>query len=162
MILRRSVVRAVEVPLRHPIVAAIGRFDRWPLVLVDVEMASGVIGSSYIAPYRVNSLPVVVAELRDLLGGLEGRDIAPGDAFSEALKSLNVVGIAGASTIAVSAIDMALWDALAKTAGLPLARLLGGSIGPCAHTTATACGATKSRRWPAKPRRWSVRAGSPP
>ncbi|MFG1932469.1 enolase C-terminal domain-like protein [Mycobacterium sp. NPDC048908] len=130
MTLCRSAVRAVVVPLRHPIIAAIGRFDHWPLVLVDVEMTDGVVGSSYIAPYRAKSLRVVVAELRDLLEGLQGRDIAPGDAFAEALKSLNVVGVAGISTIAVSAIDMALWDALAKTAGLPLAQLLGGSVGP--------------------------------
>jgi len=130
MTLHRTAVRAVVVPLRHPIIAAIGRFDHWPLVLVDVEMADGVVGSSYIAPYRAKSLPVVVAELRDLLDGLEGRDLAPGDAFERALQSLNVVGVSGISTIAVSAIDMALWDALAKIAGLPLARLLGGSVGP--------------------------------
>ena len=130
MTVHRTAVRAVVVPLRHPIIAAIGRFDHWPLVLVDVEFAGGVVGSSYISPYRAKSLPVVVAELRDLLDGLTGRDIAPGDAFRETLASLNVVGVAGVSTIAVSAIDMALWDALAKAAGLPLAGLLGGSVGP--------------------------------
>lgn len=130
MTLRRSRVRAVVVPLRHPIMAAIGRFDHWPLVLVDVELTNGAVGSSYIAPYRAASLPVVVAAVRDLLDGMTARDVAPGDAFNAALTSLNVVGVAGVSTIAVSAIDMALWDALAKIAGLPLARLLGGSVGP--------------------------------
>jgi mandelate racemase len=130
MTVQRSSVRAVVVPLRHPIIAAIGRFDHWPLVLVDVEMSDGIVGSSYIAPYRARSLPVVVAELRDLLDGLGGHDVAPGDVFASALTSLNVVGVEGISTIAVSAVDMALWDALAKTTDLPLARLLGGSIGP--------------------------------
>lgn len=130
MTLRRNSVRAVVVPLRHPIIAAIGRFDQWPLVLIDLEMADGVVGSCYIAPYRAKSLPTVVAELRDLLGALCGRCVAPGDAFAAALSSLNVVGVSGVSTIAASAVDMALWDALAKTAGLPLARLLGGSVGP--------------------------------
>jgi len=130
MTLRRADVRAVVVPLRHPIIAAIGRFDHWPLVLVDLEMADGVVGSSYIAPYRAKSLPVVVSELRDLFDGLAGRDIAPGDAFNSAMKSLNVIGVSGISTIAASAIDMAAWDALAKIAGIPLSRLLGGSVGP--------------------------------
>lgn len=130
MTVRRSLIRAVVVPLRRPIIAAIGRFDHWPLVLVDVEMADGVVGSSYIAPYRAKSLPVVVAELRDLFDGLTGRAVAPGDTFASALRSLNVVGVAGVSTIAVSAVDMALWDALAKTADLALAGLLGGSTGP--------------------------------
>ena len=130
MALRRAAVRAVVVPLRRPIIAGIGRFDEWPLVLVDLEMADGVVGSSYIAPYRAAALPAVVAELHDLLEGLRGRQLAPGDAFVSALQSLNVIGVAGVSTIAGSAIDMALWDALAKVAGLPLAELLGGSVGP--------------------------------
>ncbi|WP_165612716.1 hypothetical protein [Mycobacterium kubicae] len=57
MTVQRTSVRAVVVPLRHPIIAAIGRYEHWPLVLVDVEMADGVVGSSYIAPYRAKSLP---------------------------------------------------------------------------------------------------------
>ena len=32
--------------------------------------------------------------------------------------------------IAVSGLDMAMWDALAKAAGMPLAVLLGGTLGP--------------------------------
>ena len=128
--LERATVRAVEVPLRRPVIADIGRFDTWPLVLLDLETTDGVIGSSYIAPYRTSAVPAVVAELRDLLDNVVSHTVAPGDAFAAALKSLNVVGVNGISTISASAIDMALWDALAKRADLPLARLLGGSIGP--------------------------------
>jgi len=128
--LERATVRAVEVPLRRPVIADIGRFDTWPLILLDLKMADGIIGSSYIAPYRAAAVPSVVAELRDLLDSVVSHSVAPGDAFAAALKSLNVVGVNGISTIATSAIDMALWDALAKRANLPLARLLGGSIGP--------------------------------
>jgi mandelate racemase len=43
---------------------------------------------------------------------------------------LNLVGYEGVSMIAVSGLDMAAWDALAKAAGMPLAVLLGGSLGP--------------------------------
>ncbi len=35
---------------------------------------------------------------------------------------------------------MEAWDVLAKAAGMPLAVLLGGSVGPVPATTATACG----------------------
>ena len=38
--------------------------------------------------------------------------------------------VLGMSMIAVSGLDMAAWDALAKAAGLPLCVLLGGSVGP--------------------------------
>lgn len=128
--LRGVRARPVIVPLRRPIVAGIGRFDRWPLVLVDVETSADVIGSSYIAPYRANAVPTILAELRDLAQMWHGKTIAPVEAFGEFGQALNVVGIAGVSMIARSAVDMALWDAHAKAAGLPLARLLGSTIGP--------------------------------
>ena len=38
--------------------------------------------------------------------------------------------------IAVSGLDMAAWDALAKAAGVPLCVLLGGTVGPVRPTTA--------------------------
>jgi mandelate racemase len=129
-ILKALRVRAVLVPLRRPVIAGIGRFDQWPLVLVDMEMNSGVVGRSYVAPYRATAVPSIVAELRDLAAMFQGKPVTPHDAFEASLRSLNVVGLAGVSTIATSALDMALWDALAKEAGLPLVQLLGGSIGP--------------------------------
>ncbi|MDR6290897.1 mandelate racemase [Inquilinus ginsengisoli] len=122
--------RAVLVPLRRPVIAGIGRFDFWPLVLVDVETVGGVVGSSYVAPYRAAAVPSVIAEIRDLATALKSTATAPFDAFETAMKGLNVIGVSGVSTIATSAIDMALWDALAKSAGLPLAVYLGGSLGP--------------------------------
>ena len=42
---------------------------------------------------------------------------------------LILVGYEGVTLIAVSGIDMAVWDALAKAAGMPLAVLLGGTLG---------------------------------
>jgi len=122
--------RAVLVPLRRPVIAAIGRFDRWPLVLVDVELAGGVIGCAYVAPYRAASVPAVLAELSDLAEVLAGRPAAPFDVEAGLMQALNVVGVAGLTTIAAAAIDMALWDARAKEAGLPLVELLGGAVGP--------------------------------
>lgn len=122
-------VRAVLVPLRRPVIAAIGRFDRWPLILIDVELRGGVVGSAYVAPYRAAAVRTIVAELHDLRTTLIGMGGAPFDAFEKGLAALNVIGISGVSTIAASAVDMALWDALGKSAGLPLSVLLGGSLG---------------------------------
>jgi mandelate racemase len=123
-------IRAVLVPLRRPVIAGIGRFDEWPLVLVDIQTSGGIIGHAYVAPYRAASVPAVVAMLRDLSSTLIGEPVAPTRMFEGAFKALNVVGLAGVSAIATSALDMALWDALAKEANLPLAALLGGTVGP--------------------------------
>lgn len=127
---KRVRTRTVIVPLRRPVIADIGRFDQWPLILVDIETGSGVVGSSYIAPYRRSAVRGIVAEITDLIDNVVSRVSSPVDVFDAAAKATNVVGIAGVSRIATSALDMALWDALAKQAGLPLAVLLGGSLGP--------------------------------
>lgn len=127
--IKNAVVRAVVVPLRRPVIADIGKFDQWPLILTDIELDSGVVGISYIAPYRASAVPSIVAEIQDIVKQLSGR-AEPVDAFQVAQKSLNVIGVSGVSTLATSAIDMALWDAAAKQVGLPLACLLGGSVGP--------------------------------
>jgi len=71
-----------------------------------------------------------VAELRDLAQSLIGKPAAPFDAFDGAARQLNVIGLSGVSVIATAAIDMALWDGLAKEAGKPLVEYLGGSVGP--------------------------------
>lgn len=122
-------VRAVSVPLRRPVIAAIGRFDYWPLILLDLETTGGVVGRSYVAPYRERSVPALVKAIGELAAQRAGEIAAPHDTYEANLKSLNVDGLTGQSTIACAAIDMALWDALGKHAGLPLVTLLGGSVG---------------------------------
>src|SRR3984893_867036 len=60
----------------------------------------------------------------------KGQLIAPFDDFRTGRARLNLIGLEGMSMIAVSGLDMAAWDALAKAAELPLAVLLGGSLAP--------------------------------
>jgi mandelate racemase len=61
---------------------------------------------------------------------LKGRRVAPVELQEIARKSLHFVGYQGLAMIAVSGLDMAAWDALAKAAGLPLCMFLGGTVGP--------------------------------
>ncbi|MFJ4234254.1 enolase C-terminal domain-like protein [Cellulosimicrobium cellulans] len=126
---RSTRVRAVTVPLRRPIVAAIGQFDTWPLVLVDVQFEEGVVGSSYVAPYRTRALPSICKEIVDVGTLVHGTPVAPLDVADQSGAALNTIGEAGISTIARAALDMALWDGLAKAHSVPLVELLGGSVG---------------------------------
>jgi mandelate racemase len=60
---------------------------------------------------------------------LRGRQLAPLDFFRDAMSKFHLIGRQGVSLIAMAGVDMAVWDALAKAAGLPLAALMGGTVG---------------------------------
>jgi mandelate racemase len=130
LILREVSVRPVLLPLRRPIVSRVGRFDRWIVILIDVTTEEGIVGRSYLEPYVEASARYLVPAINDLAAALKGKPLAPFDVYRQALGSLHLVGREGLSLIAVSGLDMAVWDALAKAAGMPLAVLLGGSLGP--------------------------------
>jgi mandelate racemase len=123
-------VRTVSVPLKRPIVAKVGQFNEWALILIDIRTKEGIVGRSYLEPYRVRSIPAIVHSIEDLADMFKGKPLAPLDVYSESMRSLHLVGREGITVIALSGIDMAIWDALAKAANMPLASLLGGSPGP--------------------------------
>jgi len=121
--------RPVVVTLRRPIVNRLTTVEDWPLILIDLLTAEGVTGRSYLEPYVVKAMRYLIPALEDLADLLKGRVVAPFDLFDSARKSLRYVGYEGQSLIAVSGLDMAAWDALAKAADVPLCVLLGGSVG---------------------------------
>jgi mandelate racemase len=122
-------VRSVVVPLNRPIISKVGAFRDWPLILIDVHTTEGVVGRSYLEPYLAGSLKYIVPAIEDLSAEREGKPIQPLHDFEESRKALHLVGYEGVTMIAIAGLDMAGWDALAKAAGLPLARFLGGSTG---------------------------------
>jgi mandelate racemase len=123
-------VRPVVVPLRRPLATRVGDFARWPLLLIDVTTEQGIVGRGYLAPYLSRAAAALLPIVRDLGAGLRGKPAAPAAAFTEARGWLSLAGYQGLALAAVAGLDIALWDALAKAAGLPLARLLGGTLEP--------------------------------
>jgi len=121
--------RAVLLPLKRPVVARIATIREWPMVLIDLHTAEGIVGRAYLEPYIPRTMKYLVAMLEDLGALLKGRPVAPAELFDAARKSLHFVGYAGLSTIAAAGLDMAAWDALARAANRPLCVLLGGSLG---------------------------------
>jgi mandelate racemase len=128
--LDKVVVRVIQLPLRRPIVAKLGEFTHFPFILTDVLTKEGVIGHSYLEPYRVTATKSIVALIEDMAEQQRGKPVAPFDRFEEAMRSLHLLGRQGVMLIAIAALDMAMWDALAKALGLPLAVMLGGTVGP--------------------------------
>ena len=122
--------RPVVLKLKRPVVARIATITDWPLVLIDLHTEEGVIGRSYLEPYSAKTMRYLTTALHDFGEMLKGRKVAPLELYEAARRSLHFVGYQGLSMIAVSGLDMAAWDALAKAAGLPLCVLLGGSVGP--------------------------------
>lgn len=120
----------VVLKLKRPVVARIATIHEWPLILIDLFTEEGIVGRSYLEPYTVKTMRYLIPALHDFGDMLKGRRVAPAELYEAARKSLHFVGYEGQSMIAVSGLDMAAWDALAKAAGLPLCVLLGGTVGP--------------------------------
>jgi mandelate racemase len=111
-------------------VARIATITDWPMILIDLTTEEGIIGRGYLEPYTIKAMRYLVLALHDFGDMLKGRQVSPIELYDLARKSLHFVGYQGLSLIAVSGLDMAAWDALAKAADMPLCVFLGGSLGP--------------------------------
>lgn len=122
--------RPVVVPLKRPVISKVGQFRDWPLILIDLYTHEGIVGHSYLEPYLKQSARYLLPLIEDLAAAAKDQPVAPFDAYRRSIGSLHLVGREGMTLIAVSGLDMATWDALAKAAGKPLAAYLGGTTGP--------------------------------
>lgn len=102
------------------------------LLLLEVETASGVVGLGYLMPLN-GGLETIASCLSELfIPRLLGRDATHIEAIWRDLwRSTLEIGRMGITILALSAVDIALWDALGKIAGLPLYRLWGGFDPQC-------------------------------
>ena len=122
-------VRAVVIAMKRPIVAKVGTYPEWPFILIDVKTKEGIVGHSYLEPYLKKAVRYIGPAIEDMAEAFKGRRLAPLDLYRDVIGTLHLLGRQGVSVIAAAGLDMAIWDALAKAAGLPLAELLGGSVG---------------------------------
>jgi len=116
LVVRSVEVRPVLVPLKRPIVSKVGAFSDWPLILIDVHTEEGIVGRSYLEPYLADAANYIVPVIHQLAAARQGKPIHPLDNFDSARRGLNLVGYEGVNMIAISGLDMASWDVLAKAA----------------------------------------------
>ena len=124
--------RAVVAPLKRPIRTAVGTIPSAPLILIDIVTDQGSAGRSYIFAYTTAAL-VPLARLIDEIGSeLKNKPIAPVLRMREFDRRFRLVGWQGLIGMAVAGLDMAFWDAIARTLGQPVVCLLGGTPVPLA------------------------------
>jgi D-arabinonate dehydratase len=98
------------------------------ILVVEIETASGVTGMGYLMVLS-GGLRTIRACIEELVAPVVlGRSIWEVEAiWQDIWQATYWVGRMGVSVFAQSAIDIALWDALGKQAGLPLYQLWGGA-----------------------------------
>ncbi len=119
-------VRAVRVPMSHPHRTASGVVSESPLVLTDVIGDDGVVGHSLLFTYTAAALKPTAELIANLEGFIQGDAIAPFAVEQKLSRRFRLLGTQGLVGMALAAIDMALWDALARQQSTSLLRLLGG------------------------------------
>ena len=122
----KSIETAVySCPLAAPWGDQTHRVSHIELVVAEVASDAGITGTGF--SYSVGVGAKAIQALIDwyLTPKIIGRDIAPRVLWEQMWAELHDVGGGGLSTMAIAAIDIALWDLTAKAAGQPLVETLG-------------------------------------
>jgi mandelate racemase len=109
---------------------ASGTVTESPLVLTDVLTEDGVTGHSITFTYTAAALKPVADLVCNLGHLIQGQPLAPAELAQKLARRFRLLGTQGLVGMALSAIDMALWDALARTRETSLLTLLGGEAKP--------------------------------
>lgn len=123
-------VRPVLLPLREPHQTASGSLSVSPLVLVDITGNDGVTGHAIVftyAPVALGPSASFIANLEDLLLNQPLDPAIVGAMLKQRFRLLGPEGIVG---MALAGIDMALWDAVARTHTTTVAELCGAALKP--------------------------------
>lgn len=126
MIVSEVRTRLVEVPLPQPIGTSIHQMRSVGCVLVEVVTVDGVAGQSLIFALngeRVRSLDEMVVGLGERIVGRRVDETE--GVWHDLWLAINAMGHKGVTISALSAIDVAMWDAFGRTLQMPLHRLWG-------------------------------------
>src|SRR5882724_5762498 len=119
-------VRAVRVPMDPPHRNASGVVAESPLVLTDVLCDDGVVGHGLVFTYTAAALKPTADLIKNLEDLIKGEELAPYEIEQRLSRRFRLLGTQGLVGMALAAIDMALWDALARRHQKGLVDLLGG------------------------------------
>jgi len=123
-------VRAVRVPMKKPHKTASGVITESPLVLTDISTDTGISGHSIVFTYTPAALKPTADLIQNFETLVQGEILAPAEIEQKLSKRFRLLGTQGLVGMALAAIDMAVWDALARIHQMPLVQLLGGQEKP--------------------------------
>ncbi len=119
--------RLYRVPLPIPVAGSAPRILHREFVISSLTTDTGIGGTGFAYTYGIGGSAIrelLTTYLTPLVVGSDPRDIER--IWARCWHAVQSLGSAGMTRLALAAIDIALWDILAKRADLPLWRLLGG------------------------------------
>src|SRR6478752_9400971 len=127
----RSVkTRGMLVPLKFTLGTSAAVIKAVPLLLVDLLNEDGVTGRAYAFCYRPSGAVAISSHLSEAIDLLKGKCVTPFDVAQTLSRQFALLGVTGAVRMALSLLDMAMWDAMARMQGVPLSSLLGSRPKP--------------------------------
>lgn len=121
----------LSVPYTDPPKTGFLTLDRIDLLIVEVETSTGTVGTGHLHPLArgIRTLETCIHEmLAPLLIGEDASDVER--LWQKMWASTFIQGRMGITVMAMSALDIALWDALGRERSEPLWRLWGGTADP--------------------------------
>jgi mandelate racemase len=122
--------RAVSAPMKRPLVTSVATLTASALLLIDLETDAGIVGRSYLFGMGKHNLPPMAKFVEAMTEMVKGDEVAPLDIERKLRARYALFGVHNAVLIAMAGIDMAAWDAHAKSLGQPLVRVLGAAPRP--------------------------------
>jgi D-arabinonate dehydratase len=131
MIISDIRTRLLSVPFVDPPKTGFLTLPAIDLLVVEVETREGVVGTGHLHPLAggMRTLDTCIHEmLKPLLLGEDASD--PGALWRRMWLATFIQGRMGITVMAMSALDIALWDAVGRAKGQPLWQLWGGKADP--------------------------------
>ncbi len=122
--------RAVGAPMKRPLATSSGAITIAPLLLVDLQTDEGIVGRSYLFGLMTQNLKPLADLVALMAEMVKGDPVVPFELEAKLRKRHTLLGVHNIVLFAMSAIDMAAWDALAQSMKQPLVRVLGGAPRP--------------------------------
>jgi mandelate racemase len=129
-VLRSLAGTAVKLPMKRPLGTSARSIDEACLLLLNLLTEDGIAGHAYAFCYQPSIAQSLVPIVAELSAQLAGHPLVPLNLAQAVARYFRLPGLTGPLVMVASSVDTAVWDALAKAAGMPLATYLGAAPHP--------------------------------